>query len=185
MDLQRYKIEKALTPEQGIARVWEAGLCLNDEETSAVLVLVAPYYKTDPSPVRDVWLVRDLQSQRDAGMVMIRTPCEDSGPRSVLNLYVHADHQQQGLGKALLDVAQTHYSGQSLAGYYTLDACRLYQQAGLFPAMIQRNDQTFPLLEEGNVEAAAALYVDQVLRERQAFEEEMVAHQRRRQLRPF
>lgn len=180
----RYHLEKAPTPEQGIDRVWEAGLFLNDEETSAVLALVGPYYRSNPTTVFDVWLIKDNHTQRDVGMAMVSVPERDSGDRPVLNLYVNADHQHQGLGKALLASAQAHYQGQQLAGFYTLDACRLYHQAGLFPTEIRCDPKIFPMNDESSIQEAAADFVANVLRERQAYEEEMVNHQRRR-LRPF
>lgn len=180
----RYHLEKAPTPEQGIDRVWNAGLCLNDEETSAVMSLVSPDHRRNHIEVFDVWLVKDTQTQRDVGMAMVSVPERDSGDRPVLNLYVNADHQHQGLGKALLASAQAHYQGQQLAGFYTLDACRLYHQAGLFPTEIRCDPKTFPMNDESSIQEAAADFVANVLRERQAYEEEMVRHQRRR-LRPF
>lgn len=180
----RYRLEKAPTADEGIQRVWKAGLLLNDEETSAVLVLVSPYHRGEDQSVLDVWLAQDTHTGNDVGMAMVSLPCKDSGNRPVLNLYVNDDHQRQGLGKALLTAAQTHYGDQPLAGYYTLDACRLYQQAGLFPAEIYRSQTTLSLLEQGNLQGAAAVHVDQVLRERQAYEEEMVRYQQRRP-RPF
>ena len=184
MDALRYHLEKASSVQQGTERVWAAGLLLNDEETSAVLVLVSPDYRGDDDSVLDVWLVKDTQMGNDVGMAMVSTACKDSAGRPVVNLYVDADHQRQGIGKALLTAAQTHYGDQPLAGYYTLDSCRLYQQAGLFPAEIKRSEVTLSLLKQGNIHDAAAVHVDQVIRERQAYEEERVRHQRRSP-RPF
>lgn len=184
MDPLRYHIEKASFVQQGIERVWAAGLLLNDEETSAVLVLVSPYHRGEDKSVLDVWLAQDTHTGNDVGMAMVSLPCKDSDNRPVINLYVDADHQRQGIGQALLTVAQTQYGDQPLAGYYTLDSCRLYRQAGLFPAEIQRSEVILSLLEQGNIHDAAAVHVDQVTRERQAYEEEMVRHRQRRP-RPF
>ncbi len=179
-----YRLEKASNAEEGIRRVCKAGLFLNDEETSAVLVLVSPDHRGEDKSVLDVWLVQEIHTGNDVGMAMVSLPCKDSGNRPVINLYVSADHQRLGLGKALLTAAQTHYGDQPLAGYYTLDACRIYKHAGLFPAEIHRSEITIPFLDQGNLHDAAAVHVDQVIRERKAYEEEMAEYRRRRP-RPF
>lgn len=172
-----YRLVLPSTVEEGLQRVWAAGLCLNDEETSRVLHLARPERST-PSPVQAVWLVCDTTG-RDVAMAMVSDPADDSGEFPVLNLYVLPDHQGLGLGRALIQTVLHRYQDQQLAAYYTRDSVRLYREAGLIPAEVHYSEDAGERLESGDLRGARNAHVAQVLAEREEQDRQASRHRHR------
>jgi GNAT superfamily N-acetyltransferase len=150
---QEYRLEKSVDVASGVERIWKAGLYLNDEERSRVMYLVDPYYDRRQE-VREVWMAVEKSTGRDVGMVMVSDPADDSGALPVINLYVHHDHLNRGIGSALLDELLSHHAVDQVAGYYTSESVRLYRQRDVIPALFYNTDEILAFRAAGNLSAA-------------------------------
>lgn len=160
---------------EGIRRIWQAGLMVNDETTSRVLLMTDSERGQGQGGIHDdgcdvlaTWLAVDPVTHEDVGMAMVSSPTSDSDGRPVLNLYVRHDHQQRGLGRRLAEAAKAAFP--DVCGYYTLDAVRLYASRNLPPAELVWTPEVETAWKGGDKAAAQALHIQAVMRGRHDFD---------------
>lgn len=147
-------------------QAFRANLFVNDETTSRLMYLLDPTEEA-PDQIENIWLVKDDRQNPIGVAVVSRHQPHPAKP--VLNMYVHADHQNQGLGSSLLKEVVKTYGSEGVEGYYTLDSVRLYQRHQLAPCEI-RGDAAWDLLKEGRVREAHEHFIAEVLKEREEYD---------------
>lgn len=147
------------------ARIGTAELFDSDENRSRVLPLLE-----EPSEIRQVWFAT-LDTKVDVGMAMLSRPTKTSRGLPVLNLFVDPSCRHKGIGKALLEAVLEKHRASDIAAYYTADAVHIYRPYGFPPAEIHfLSDEIDQAYGAGELDKAAELFVEHVLKVREEME---------------
>lgn len=171
----------------GLRRIWNASLMVDEETTSRVMLMADPERGQgrhgvwdDGDVVLATWVAVDPSTHADVGMAMVSSPTSGSEGRPVLNVYVRHDHQQQGLGRRLVETAKAAFP--DVCGYYTLDSVRLYAALGVPPAELVWTEAVETAWHRGDRDGARALHIQAVLDEREQYDRQMARQRPRARL---